>query len=336
MTGKIRSFGSTRDGQEVSAIDLKAGELSATILTYGATLQDIRLAGVPWPLTLGGNSVAAYEGPMRYFGAIAGPVANRIANASVEIGGVTHRLDANEGGRTTLHGGRTGTSQLVWEIDEANSSAVRLSLKLADGHGGFPGERRLTAVFRIAPPSTLVLELHATADRTTIINLANHSYWNLDGAPDTSGQTIRALADRYTPVDDALIPTGAVADVSGTAFDLRAGHTLRNVAAFDHNFCVASDRRPLTPVVELLGRRGVRMSIASTEPGVQIYDGRGIGTGTGPGLSGSPYGPFAGIAIEPQCWPDAPHHAGFPPIFCAPDRPYRQVTEFGFERTTTD
>ena len=141
----VRAFGQTRDGRQVDMIQLRGGELTVAILTLGATLQDLRLAGTPWPLTLGAQSVAAYEGPCRWFGSVAGPVANRIAGAQAVIDGKVCRFDPNENGRTTLHGGATGTDAQVWALTDQTVGSVTLSLNLPDGLGGFPGNRRLTA-----------------------------------------------------------------------------------------------------------------------------------------------------------------------------------------------
>jgi aldose 1-epimerase len=331
-SGAVRTFGATRDGTPVHCVGIAAGDLRATVLTYGATLQDIRLAGVSWPLTLGSEQLAAYEGPMRYFGAIVGPVANRISGAAAEIAGRHFRFDANEAGRTTLHGGASGTFAQVWQIVEHGPGHVSLSLGLADGIGGFPGNRHLTATFRILPPATLVLQLSATTDTPTLINLANHSYWNLDGSRDTTGQVLSVAADRYTPVDKDKIPTGTAAQVAGTPFDLRRGQPLAPRHVFDHNFCLADAPRALTDAAQLTGTRGVSLQIATTEPGLQVFDGASLTTAPAIGLTGQAYGPFAGVALETQRWPDAANQPGFPSILLHPGQPYTHETQFGFRR----
>ena len=162
----VRLFGMTRDGREVQAVRLSAGELTATLLTFGATLQDLRLAGTPWPLTLGSDKLAAYEvgGPCRWMGSIVGPVANRIADSRAELGGEALVFHANEG-PTLLHSGDSGTDQQVWTIDEASRDACTLSLALPHGLGGFPGQRRFTARFALTGPATLHLTLTAATDR---------------------------------------------------------------------------------------------------------------------------------------------------------------------------
>ena len=320
----VRAFGATAAGETVHAIDLSAGQIRATILTLGATLNDLRLAGTPWPLVLGGTTAADYEGPMAYFGAIVGPVANRIAGAAATVGGRTLRLDANEAGRTTLHGGRNGTSTRVWTLERSSAAEAVLSLGLGDGDGGFPGDRHIVARFRAVPPATLALDLTATTDRPTLMTLAHHSYWNLDGTADTAGHVLSVAADTYLPVDDRLIPDGGPAPVTGTHFDFRRGRVLDARPRYDHNLCLAAARRSLTAVAELRGQSGVSLTVSTTEPGLQVYDGQGLGTAPRPGLTGRPYGPFAGVALEPQVWPDAPNRPDFPSAALEPGETYRQ------------
>lgn len=331
----VRGFGTTGDGQPVAAIGLAAGGISATVLTLGATLQDVRLAGADWPLTLGFGNVAAYEGPGRWFGAVVGPVANRIGKAQAEIGGRTFRFQANEGGATCLHSGDTGTDRQVWRLTEARADRCRLTLDLPDGCGGFPGNRTLTATFALGARGCLSLDLGATTDAPTLMNLANHSYWNLDGSPSTDGQRLQVLADCFLPVDAAGLPA-APAPVAGTRLDLREAQALGPDDRFDNNFCLAGAARAPALAAILTGRRGVEMRIVTGAPGLQVYDGAGIGTSPWPGHGGLAYGPRAGVALEPQFWPDAPGRPGFPPILLTPGTIWRQRTEWHFARPGLD
>lgn len=328
MTAVVRHFGHLADGREASAVHLAAGDLRAVVLTYGATLQDLRLRGVPWPLTVGSDSLADYAGPLRYAGAIAGPVANRLAGAEAVIDGQRFRFDANEGA-TCLHGGASGTSQALWTIAAATGASVTLELDLPDGLGGFPGNRRLRAAYRIEPPATLALDLTATTDAATLMNLAQHSYWNLDGAGTIAGHRLRVAAARYLPVDGLGIPTGEAVAVAGTPFDFREDRTLEARPLYDNTLCLSEGRVALRDVAWLTGRSGLRMTLATTEPGLQVYDGRGLGGGPGAG----PVGPHAGLALEAQGWPDAPHHRRFPPVLLRPTGTYRQELRLRFEAT---
>ncbi len=333
MSADIRPFGTTSSGQAVQKIRLTRGELTVAVLTWGAVLQDVRLAGAPWSLTLGGEQMAAYEGgPMGYMGAIVGPVANRIAGASAVIAGKTCRFEANEAGITTLHGGRTGTQAQVWTIADASATAVTLQLALPDRLGGFPGNRRFEAVFVLSGTAALTLTSRATTDAPTLINLTNHSYWALDGSGSTSGHRLRVAADRYLPVDDRKIPRGGPVPVEGTVFDLRRGRALDQTEGYDHNFCLADGPGDLRFAAELTGAKGVRMTLDTTEPGLQIYDGSRLNTGAFPGHAGQPYGAFAGIALEPQHWPDAPNRPDFATVALAPGQTRVQAMRWSFAR----
>lgn len=327
----IRRFATTANGQNVDAIRLGTGEISATILTRGATLQDLRLAGTPWPLTLGAGSLAAYDGPFRWFGAVVGPVANRIGGARAEIDGRTCRFEVNEGPTTCVHSGPGGTDRQIWRIADADGQGCTLHLDLADGLGGFPGNRSLAATFRLAPPAILSLTLTATSDAPTLMNLANHSYWNLDGTAATDGHRLRVLADRYLPTDAAGLP-GAPAPVAGTRFDLRRSRDLAAAGPLDHNFCLADGPRDLTLAAVLTGAKGAAMHLFTTAPGLQVYDGAGIDTHPFPGQTGAPHGPRAGVALEPQFWPDAAGRPGFPSILLRPGTLWQQRTEWHFVR----
>lgn len=328
----IRDFGTAPDGTVVQQVRLEAGALAAMVLTWGARLQDLRLAGTPWPLVLGSPTLSGYLGPMAYVGAVVGPVANRLAGAEAVVGERRHRLVANEAGRTTLHGGPRGTHARTWRIEAAEPAAVRLALDLSDGEEGFPGNRRLVAEYRLAPPATLTLTLSATTDRPTLMNLAPHPYWNLDGSADISGHRLRVAAERYTPTGPGLIPTGAVDPVAGSRFDFRAARGLHEARELDLNLCLAESPRGLTEVAELCGARGVRLTLATTEPGLQLHDAGRMATAPAIGLTGVPYGPRAGIALEPQGWPDACHHPGFPPILLEPGGGREQRTRLSLSR----
>lgn len=327
----IRPFGQTRSGISVEAIRLVAGEISATILTFGATVQDLRLAGTPWPLTLGCDRVEAYEGACRWLGTICGPVANRIRAAQAVIAGKTYRFEANEAGRTCLHSGLTGADQQVWQIAEAGADHCTLTLTLADGLGGFPGNRQLAAGFALRAPGVMSLTLTAISDATSLMNLLNHSYWNLDGTATTAGHRLQILADRYLPDDADNLPM-APQPVAGTRFDLRTGRALAANERLDHNFCLAEAPREVTEVARLTGAKGVEMRLLTDAPGVQAYDGAGLKGQPYLGHMGQPYGPRAGLALEPQFWPDAPGRAGFPSILLEPGQLWQQRSEWHFSR----
>jgi len=326
----VSMFGILRDGQSVHRITIGTEKLTVSFLTLGAILHDVRLAGVDHSLTLGSDDLAAYEGPMEYYGALVGPVANRIADATAPIGGKPFRFTPNEDGVTTLHGGPTGTHAQVWTIADHGDDFVVLHLKLNDGLGGFPGERDIKVRYSVAGQS-LTMDINATTDRPTALNLANHSYWNLNGTADTAGHKLYVLADRYTPVDDRKIPIG-IADVANTPFDYRVARPIgtQSTDRIDHNLCLDGGKTDLRKVAELTTTSGVKMTLETTEPGLQVYDAENGDTLDFAGYLGAPYGHFSGIAMESQGYPDAPNHADFPSIEIDETAPYKQTTRWTF------
>lgn len=327
-------FGTTHADTPVERLSIGNDGLMAHVLTLGAILQDVRLDGVSHSLTLGSTQLAAYQGPMAYFGAVVGPVANRISGASAVIDGQRHHFASNEDGRTTLHGGPMGTHALIWEPTDHSETSLTLRLSLPEGLGGFPGRRIITACYTVLKGKTLELVLNADTDAPTWINLANHSYWNLDGSPTIEGHVLQVEAKRFLQVDSAKLPTAAL-DVANTAFDLRTGKTmaLQPGESFDHSFCL-SDRR-VTPrrVASLTGVSGNRMEIETSEPGLQVYDGARLDTAPYPGLAGVAYRPYSGLALEAQGWPDALNRSDFPSIRLDPGELYEQTTRWRFSTT---
>jgi aldose 1-epimerase len=320
----ITPFGTTADGVDVQKITISQGDLSASILTKGATLQSVRLAGVAHDLTLGSDKLADYEGKMRHHGSLVAPVVNRFTGARAPIGGKTFQFEANQSARHTLHFGAMGTQHKIWDVAEVTESSVTLTLTLPAGEGNMPGNRPVRATFAIKD-NALHLDVTATTDALTLFNVANHSYWNMDGSDTWAGHQMQIAADRYLPVTPDFCPTGEIAAVSGTHFDLRQ---LRPIVpgsdTYDHNFCLSDGPVPLRPVLTLRGASGITMTISTTEAGVQVYDGRGSAR-PGRGL-------YEGLAIEPQNWPDAPNHAGFPSIELAPGQTYHHQTRWHFAK----
>ncbi|MCK0167974.1 galactose mutarotase [Jannaschia sp. S6380] len=303
--------------------------LTARFTDMGAILHDLRLDGVDHPLVLGLADLDHYPEHSNYMGATAGRFANRIGDARFALDGVEHRTDPNFRDRHTLHGGAAGTGKRVWEVLDHDARAIRFGLSLADGEMGFPGAMRIEALFTCAPDATLRAAYRATTRATTICNLAHHTYWNLSGASDISDHILTVAADRYVPVDDDLIPTG-VAPVDGTRFDFRAGRALPGDGLLDHNLCLSDARVPLRPVATL--RAGdLSMTLATTEPGLQVYNGALLATPV-PGIDGRTYRAHAGTALEPQVWPDAPNQDGFPDATLRPGETYEQTTTFTFTR----
>jgi aldose 1-epimerase len=332
VTSNVDFFGETPDGMPVKRVSIAGGGLTAHILTFGATVQDLRMEGVSHPLVLGAPSLEPYFGPLTYFGAIVGRFANRIGQGRFKLDGQTHETPRNWLDRHTLHGGPVGTGQKLWTIGETSENSLRLDLVLADGDMGFPGEMTVIATFSLPGDGVLAIDIRARADAATPCSFAHHGYFNLDASPDITGHRLRIDADTYLPVDADLIPTGEIAPVEGTAFDFRAPREV-GTSGLDHNFCLSNGREPLRPVAELRSPvSGLAMTIQTTEPGLQIYDGAYIPEKRLEGLDGRKYGPFGGIAMETQSWPDALNRPAFPSAVIGPGDTYHHQVRYEFQR----
>lgn len=329
----VHSFGEMPDGSAVERISISAGGLSADVLTYGSVLQDLRLAGHAPSLVLGFDTLDHYLKYSPYFGATAGRCANRIRDGHLALDGVDYQLDRNFLKRHHLHGGAAGIGKRLWQIEAVDSDLVSLSIQLADGEMGYPGNMNIKLTYRLLAEGILDISFAATTDKLTLCNLAHHSYFNLTGGESILDHRLRIAADSYTPVDDELIPTGELQSVAGSIFDFREFSELGPITqkqGIDHNFCLSDQRQALRPVACLESpNSNVSLEVRSTEPGLQVYDGARIAPPV-PGLDGLNMGAHAGIALEPQVWPDAIHHGHFPQATLRPDEVYRQHTQYVF------
>lgn len=302
--------------------------LVVEVLDLGATLHRLQVAAPD-----GGrrNVVLGWPDPADpgkgYLGAIVGRYANRIAEGRFEIDGTVHRLAGNDRGQN-LHGGPAGFDTRVWTLVDKGSDHVELELVSPDGDQGFPGE--LTARVRYAVTGdTLTIELTATTDASTVVNLATHGYWNLAGTDPVTepvlDHVLRVPADAYVPIDDAAIPLGGFEPVDGTVLDLRDGRRLRDVVrdahpqvvsarGLDHDFVIPG--QGLREVCRLEGG-GLTMVMESDQPGLQVFTGQTLG---------APFGQYGGVAIEPQLHPDSPNRPEWPSPVLRPGEVYRQVT----------
>ncbi len=331
MTG----FGEMPDGAVVERVTLRGGGLTMNVLTYGAVVQDLRMDGHDAPLVLGFDSFAPYLTHSPYFGATAGRCANRIRDGHLELDGRTFQLDRNFLGKHSLHGGAVSMGKRLWQIETRADDRVTLSITLEDGEMGFPGRLRALVHFTLLPGGVFDVVMEAETEAPTLCNLAHHSYFNLNGAGAVSDHLLQVTAESFLPVDDELIPTGEVRAVAGTGFDFRAPRPVSQARPVDHNFCLSRTRTALRPVARLESPlSGVSMLLKSTEPGLQVYDGAKIDIDV-PGLAGQPMRAHEGIALEPQIWPDANHHSGFPQAVLRPGIPYRQHTQYIFSKDTT-
>ena len=339
MAARIDGFGYAH-GQPVERVRISGGGLSAAVITYGASLQDLRIEGHVAPLVLGFSRAEDYVAHSLFFGAIVGRCANRIANGRFTLDGERFQLETNEPTGHALHGGAEGLWNRVWQIRDVGTDFVTLACREPDGHMGYPGNLDIACTYRITGAGTLEILLEAESDAPTLCNLAHHSWFNLDdgGAGDVLGHRLMIPSAAYLPVDEALIPTGAVMPVDGTPFGFRRARTIGAPAGveridYDHNYCLASARRPRAQAAWAQGgRSGVEMELWTTEPGLQFYAGR-MPPRTVPGLDGIAYRAHSGFCLEPQVWPDSPNRPYFPQAVLRPGESYRQQTQLRFRLT---
>ncbi|GAA2127558.1 aldose epimerase family protein [Actinomadura napierensis] len=317
MTLPDVAFGITPEGEKVHRHVLDNGRLRAAVLSYGATLQRLRLADGT-DVVLGLPSLQDYLRRSRYFGAVVGRYGNRIARGRFTLDGTEYRLAANDG-EHSLHGGVRGFDKRVWRVESAGPEEVELSLVSPDGEEGYPGELRARVRYAL-DGDALRLEYRATTDAPTVVNLTNHTYFNLAGSGDVRRHVVAMEADRYLPVDEGKIPTGELAPVAGTPFDFTAAARVdaRRDGRYDHCFVLQGGVTVSDPA------SGRSMEVATTEPGVQFYTGHmldGVAT---------PFGPFAGLCLETQRFPDAPNRPAFPSAVLRPGQEHRSVTTYRF------
>lgn len=333
----VTEFGRMDDGSVVEAITIAADGIEAKILTFGATLADLVVATPDGPrsVILGFDALDGYLAHGGYFGAIAGRCANRIAGGRFSLDGQEYQLDLNEAGRTHLHGGSDGFFRRNWTIVDNNESSVLLGLTSPDGDQGYPGKVIVTCRYSV-DAGRLSIALGARTDAPTLVNLAAHAYFNLDGSGSILDHRLKIAAEAYTPVDAASIPTGEVLAVDGSDFDFRDLRAIRNGSdgdhrPYDHNFVLAMQAAPEPwHAARLEGpRSGIRLDLWTTEPGLQFYDGAFLPVA--PPLRGG-IAPLrhGALCLEPQRFPDAIHHPHFPSAVLRPDEVYSQVTEYRF------
>jgi aldose 1-epimerase len=334
-----RVFGLLPDGATVDEITLVAEGIEARVITWGAVLRDLVVrdrAGRSRHVVLGLNTIEDYLLHSRNFGAICGRVANRIADASMSIDGRAFDLTPNFRGRHTLHGGSAGFSRRIWRVADQARDTVTLVHLSPDGEEGFPGAVEARCTWRVAAPGTLCVVLTATTDAPTAVNLAPHPYVVLDDAPAIDAHRLAVAADFYTPTDEDGIPTGEILSVAGTPYDFRTPRRLRAPdapeAGYDVNLVLRRAGAPpgLVRVATLESGSGdLALSVLTTEPGLQLYDAPTLDIPV-PGVDGRRYGPRAGLAIEPQRFPDAPNRSHFPSVVLRPGETRRQESALVF------
>jgi aldose 1-epimerase len=344
-------FGTTPAGERVDRYTLSNGRMRVRILTYGGILQSIEVPdrrGRLGNVTLGFDNLADYVARSPYFGCITGRYANRIAEGKFTLDGTVYTLPINNP-PNSLHGGTVGFDKHVWaatEIRNRTSVGLRLTFTSPAGDQGYPGTLRTTVTYTLTADNGIRMDYHATTDAPTVVNLTNHAYFNLagEGSGSVEGHRLTLSAHRYTPVDDTLIPTGAIDPVAGTPMDFTRstaiGARIRDSfqqlvigRGYDHNYVL--DRRDNTYTkLELAARvteptTGRTLTIVTTEPGIQFYSGNFL-DGTLVGTSGRMYRQGDGFALETQHYPDSPNQPAFPSTVLRPGQVYQTTTVYQF------
>ena len=340
-------YGVTRDGAAVDSYTMtNANGLVAKVITFGALLTELRVpdrSGTMADVVLGFNSLDGYEGAHPYFGATIGRVANRIAKGKFRLGGQEYTLATNNG-PNHLHGGNKGFDKRVWKaqvVPATDGVAVKFTYASADGEEGYPGSMTVSVIYTLTNRNELRFDYTATTTKTTPINLTNHSYFNLagEGSGDILGHELTLMADRYTPVDDTLIPTGEIATVRGTVMDFTRstaiGARIAQVpgpapGGYDHNYVLNHGGGVLA--VSAIVREptsGRVMEVLTTEPGVQLYTGNFL-DGTITGKAGVIYKKNFGFCLETQHYPDSINRPSFPPAVLEPGKTFKSTTVYRF------
>ncbi len=342
-------FGTLPDGTAVDLFTLtNAQGVEVRAITYGGIIVSIRVPdreGRLDDVVLGYDTLDGYVARNPYFGCITGRYANRIAKARFTLEGRTYRLAANDG-PNHLHGGVRGFDKVVWRgepLQEADRVGVVFSRTSPDGEEGYPGTLDVRVTYALTDANELRVEYEATTDKPTPVNLTQHTYFNLkgEGSGDVLGHVLAIDADRYTPVDETLIPTGALEPVDGTPFDFRtpapigariaADHEqIRRGRGYDHNFVLRRAGDGLVRAARVVEpTTGRTLEVWTTEPGLQFYSGNFL-DGTIRGKGGHVYGHRSGFCLETQHFPDSPNQPQFPSTILRPGERYHSTTVFRF------
>jgi aldose 1-epimerase len=340
-------FGTTKDGKAVDRYTLTNSHgVEVRAMTYGGIITSIRVpdrTGAMTDVVLGFDTLDGYLTDHPYFGAIVGRYGNRIAKGQFTLDGRTYKLATNNG-PNHLHGGIRGFDKMVWtarSVEGAEGVGVALTRVSPDGEEGYPGNLNATVTYTLTDRNELIVRYQATADKATPVNLTQHTYFNLAGGGDILGHEVMLNADRYTPVDATLIPTGELTPVQGTPFDFRRRTAigarikqddpqLKNGNGYDHNWVLNRTGAGLQVAARVVEpKTGRTLEVATTEPGVQFYSGNFL-DGTIKGKGGAVYNLRNGLCLETQHFPDSPNHPNFPTSILKPGDSYSSQTVFTF------
>ena len=336
-----RPFGNT-DGKAITEYTLtNANGMQLSIINYGGTITKLTAPdknGKFGDVVLGYDSLSGYlQRGNPYFGALIGRYGNRIGKATFTLDGQTYNMDKNDGANS-LHGGNKGYDKVVWTAEKQGDNSLKLTYHSKDGEGGYPGNLDVTVVYTLEADNGVKIDYAATTDKATPVNLTNHAYYNLSAGTDSTilNNEIQINADKYTPVDAGLIPTGQLADVKGTPFDFTSSKPIgRDIAqvkgGYDHNWVLNKKGNNLEKIVTLYHPASGRvMEVSTTEPGVQFYTGNFLNGRLANTKGGVKYVKNAALCLETQHFPDSPNHPNFPSTILKPGETYKSTTVYKF------
>ena len=345
---KRSTFGKMADGKPIDLYTLTNSQgMRVAITNYGGVVVSIVVPdreGKPGDVVLGFDNLEGYLAKQPYFGALIGRYANRIGNARFKLGGVEYKLPANDGSNS-LHGGTQGFDKRVWTAHEipGQHPALQLTYFSADGEEGYPGNLHVKVVYSLSEDNALRIEYTATTDKDTVVNLTNHSYFNLSGAGsgDVLKHEMMINADRFTPIDGTLIPTGELRKVDGTPFDFRKptpfgaridadNEQIKFGKGYDHNFVLNRTGPSLSLAARVTDPASGRvLEVLTTQPGIQLYTGNFL-DGSIHGKGGKAYPRRSAFCLETQHFPDSPNKPAFPSAELKPGETYRETTVYKF------
>jgi len=344
MSANKESFGKTPDGKQVDLYTLtNTRGIRARITSFGAILVSLEVAdrdGSLVDITLGFDKLDGYLGVHPYFGAIVGRYANRIGKAAFKLDGKVYKLAANNG-ENHLHGGTKGFDKAVWRLEDLGvkgaGAMVKMSYISEDGEEGYPGNLACSVTYTLTEDNKLEISYDAETDKKTVVNLTNHSYFNLagQGTGDILGHELMLNADKYTVVDKGLIPTGENRSVKGTPMDFTTPMTIGSrigqvEGGYDHNYVLNSRGGTLALAAKVYEPTSGRvMEIYTDQPGVQFYTGNFL-DGSVTGKAGKVYQKNYGFCLETQHFPDSPNKPDFPSVVLLPGQRYATVTVYKF------
>jgi aldose 1-epimerase len=347
ISGK-KYFGTLPTGEKIYSYNLSNSKgMSATIINYGATVVKLEVPdrnGKIHDVILGYDSLSGYENGSSFFGGIVGRYGNRIAKGRFTLDGKEYQLSINDG-VNHLHGGTVGFNKKLWheKIIEGNIPKLQLTYISPDGEEGYPGKVTLTVTYSLTDENGLEIDYKATTDKPTIINPTNHCYFNLSGSPENTilDEILMINADKYTPVDKTLIPTGKLENVANTPMDFTKPKVigkdinaefeqLKFAGGYDHNWVLNNFDGKVRKVASVFDSSSGRyMEVITDQPGIQFYSGNFL-DGTTKGKEGIYYKHRTGMCLECQHYPDSPNEKNFPTVVLRPGEVYRQTTIYKF------